>query len=107
MDATRAREAFGLVEEAQELWTRCADMLRAQVSEAVWLTTFNGAEAMKLLDHTLVLSVPSTVVKDRIEVRYLTLVRSALADAGAQRARPRHRGPHVEGESHRLGHRSI
>ena len=83
MDATRAREAFGLVDEAQELWTRCADMLRAQVSEAVWLTTFNGAEAMKLHDHTLVLSVPSTVVKERIEVRYLTLVRSALADAGA------------------------
>jgi chromosomal replication initiator protein len=83
VDATGAREAFGLVDEAQELWTRCADMLRAQVSEAVWLTTFNGADAMKLNDHTLVLSVPSTVVKERIEGRYLTLVRSALADAGA------------------------
>jgi chromosomal replication initiator protein len=83
VDVSRAREAFGLVDEAQELWTRCADMLRAQVSEAVWLTTFNGADAMKLNDHTLVLSVPSTVVKERIEGRYLTLVRSALADAGA------------------------
>lgn len=83
VDATGAGEAFGLVDEAQQLWTRCADMLRAQVSEAVWLTTFHGAEAVKLHDHTLVLSVPSSVVKDRIEVRYLTLVRSALADAGA------------------------
>jgi chromosomal replication initiator protein len=84
VDATGAGEAFGLVDEAQELWTRCADMLRAQVSEAVWLTTFHGAEGVDMHDHTLVLSVPSTVVKERIEVRYLTLVRSALADAGAQ-----------------------
>jgi chromosomal replication initiator protein len=83
VDATRAREAFGLVDEAQELWTRCADVLREQVSEAVWLTTFHEAEAVKLHDHTLVMSVPSTVVKDRIEVRYLALVRSALSDAGA------------------------
>ena len=83
MDADRAGEAFGLVNEAQELWTRCADMLRAQVSEAVWLTTFHGTQAVGLHDHTLVLAVPSSVVKDRIEVRYLTLVRSALADAGA------------------------
>ena len=83
VDATGAGEAFGLVDEAQELWTRCADMLRAQVSEAVWLTTFNGAEGVDMHDHTLVLSVPSTLVKERIEVRYLTLVRSALADAGA------------------------
>jgi chromosomal replication initiator protein len=83
VDATRAREAFGLVDDAQQLWTRCADVLREQVSEAVWLTTFHEAEAVKLHDHTLVMSVPSTVVKDRIEVRYLALVRSALSDAGA------------------------
>ena len=28
----------------QDLWTACADVLREQVSEAVWLTTFHGAE---------------------------------------------------------------
>jgi len=83
VEATATGEAFGLVDEAQELWTRCADMLRAQVSEAVWLTTFHGTEALSMHDHSLVLAVPSTVVKERIEVRYLTLVRSALADAGA------------------------
>jgi chromosomal replication initiator protein len=58
-------------------------MLRAQVSEAVWLTTFHGTEVVGGDDRRLVLSVPSSVVKERIEVRYLTLVRSALADAGA------------------------
>jgi chromosomal replication initiator protein len=74
---------FGLVDGAQELWTACAEVLREQVSEAVWLTTFNGAEPVSLVEHGLVLAVPSSVVKDRIEGRYLTLVRSALSDVGA------------------------
>jgi chromosomal replication initiator protein len=74
---------FGLVDGAQELWTACAEVLREQVSEAVWLTTFNGAEPVALVEHGLVLAVPSSVVKDRIEGRYLTLVRSALSDVGA------------------------
>lgn len=83
MDVLESQEAFGLVDRTHELWTACADMLRTQVSEAVWLTTFNGAEPLALDDHHLVLGVPSSVVKDRIEGRYLTLVKSALADAGA------------------------
>jgi chromosomal replication initiator protein len=58
-------------------------VLREQVSEAVWLTTFNAADPLDLDASTLRLAVPSSVVKDRIEGRYLTLVRSALADAGA------------------------
>lgn len=68
---------------AHDLWTACAEVLREQVSEAVWLTTFNAAEPLGLEDDMLRLAVPSSVVKDRIEGRYLTLVRSALADAGA------------------------
>jgi chromosomal replication initiator protein len=70
------------VDGAHELWTACAEILREQVSEAVWLTTFNAAEAVELTDHELRLAVPSSVVRDRIEGRYLTLVRSALADVG-------------------------
>jgi chromosomal replication initiator protein len=77
------REAFGLVDGAHELWTTCADVLREQVSEAVWLTTFNAAEPVALDADALRVAVPSSVVKDRIEGRYLTLVKSALADAGA------------------------
>jgi len=70
------------VNDAEILWTACAEMLREQVSEAVWLTSFNGTRAVRLENQTLVLGVPSSVVRERIEVRYLTLVRSALADAG-------------------------
>src|SRR5690606_11520306 len=54
-----------------------------QVSEAVWLTSFNGAHPVELNQGVLTLAVPSSVVKERIEGRYLALVRDALTEAGA------------------------
>ena len=70
------------VEQAEQLWTACSGALREQVSEAVWLTTFSMVSPLDLDGTQLVLAVPSTVVKDRIESRYLTLVAGALADIG-------------------------
>lgn len=67
---------------ADTLWTTCAELLREQVSEAVWLTTFSAVEPLVLDGDHLVLAVPSTVVKERIETRYLPVVQGALADAG-------------------------
>jgi chromosomal replication initiator protein len=76
-------EAFEQVEEAEILWKACAEVLREQVSEAVWLTSFNGVEPVSLDDDRLILAVPSSVVRERIEARYLTVVQGALSDAGA------------------------
>ena len=64
------------------VWERCAAMLRPQVSAAVWSMAFQDARQVELTDECLVLSVPSTVAKERIETRYLSLVHDALADAG-------------------------
>ena len=75
-------EALTLVDDADILWTTCAGVLREQVSQAVWQTTFAGARPVRADDQVFVLAVPSTVVRERIEGRYLTLVNSALADAG-------------------------
>ena len=86
MDALRGMEALTLVDDADILWTTCAAVLREQVSEAVWQTTFAGARAVRVDPDAFVLAVPSTVVRERIEGRYLTLVNSALADAGSGRA---------------------
>lgn len=83
MDVIVVVEAFRQVDGSHEVWKACTEVLRAQVSEAVWLTTFHGAQAIFSDDTQLVLAVPSSVVKERIEGRYLTLVRSALSDAGA------------------------
>ena len=84
MDSDRAGEALRLVGDAQLLWTSCAEVLREQVSEAVWLSSFAETSALRIDDDRLVLSVPSPWVKERIESRYLEMVRAALADVGAK-----------------------
>ena len=78
MDSDRTGRALRLVGDAQLLWTACAGVLREQVSEAVWLSSFAEASALRIDDDCFVLSVPSPWVKERIESRYLDLVRAAL-----------------------------
>ena len=70
------------VDQAEQLWMTCTVALREQVSEAVWLTTFSMVTPLDLDGTTLSVAVPSSVVKERIETRYLTLVNGALADIG-------------------------
>jgi chromosomal replication initiator protein len=71
------------VNEAQRLWDECAGILRAQVSEPVWLTSFEAARPVSFDGALLTLAVPSFLAKERIEGRYLSLVRDALAEIGA------------------------
>ena len=67
--------------EAGELWTTCSDLIRAQVSDVVWNTTFRELEAIDLTSDEIIVAVPSRMVKDRIEARYLGIVRDALTEA--------------------------
>jgi chromosomal replication initiator protein len=77
------QEAGQGLSEAQRLWDECAGILRPQVSEPVWLTQFEEARAMSLDGGRLTLAVPSFLAKERIEGRYLSLVRDALTEIGA------------------------
>jgi chromosomal replication initiator protein len=77
------QEAWHRVNEAQRLWDECAGIVRAQVSEPVWLTSFEAARAIAFDGHTFTLAVPSFLAKERIEGRYLSLVRDALTEVGA------------------------
>jgi chromosomal replication initiator protein len=72
----------GLVVSADHLWTTCSDTLRGRLSEATWKTWFEAATPRDLDGDRLVLAVPSSLVKDRIEARYADVVRDALAEAG-------------------------
>jgi chromosomal replication initiator protein len=56
-------------------------MLRAQVSDATWRTWFEAVHPVGVEDGTLVLAVPSALAKERIEGRYLGLVRDIMSDA--------------------------
>jgi chromosomal replication initiator protein len=71
------------VSDAHQLWTACAHNLRQQVSDTVWQMAFADAQPITVDLGTLVVSVPSTIVKERIEGRYLSLVEQALTDVGA------------------------
>ena len=64
--------------DADGLWTNCAASIRAQVSDAVWRTTFSGAKAIAFDEGELILVVPNGLQKERIEGRYLGLVQDAI-----------------------------
>ena len=69
--------------DADGLWTTCAESIRAQVSDAVWRTTFSGAKAVAFDEGELVLVVPNGLQKERIEGRYLGLVQDAIEETSA------------------------
>ena len=71
------------VSDHEQLWTAAAQLLRAQVSEAVWLSTFQDAAALAGDDSMLLIAVQSTHVQERITTRYLPLVLDALSEIGA------------------------
>ena len=87
MDTERVGEVRALVTNAEQLWILCSESLRGQVSEATWKTWFDGIRPVAADDTSLTLSVPSSLVKERLENRYLPLVTDILADAtGEDRA---------------------
>ncbi len=71
----------GETEDADRLWGSCAKSIRAQVSDAVWNTTFSGARAVAFDEGDLVLVVPNGLQKERIEGRYLGLVQDAIDES--------------------------
>ena len=71
------------VSEPEQLWTAVAQLLRAQVSEAVWLSTFQDVIPVDSEDNELRVTAPTTHLRDRIMSRYLPLVRDALEEIGS------------------------
>jgi len=72
------------VTEAQQLWNGCSDALRSQVSEATWRAWFSAIRPVAVANGTLVLAVPSGVVRDRLEGRFHGLVHDALLDSSGK-----------------------
>jgi chromosomal replication initiator protein len=70
------------VSDQQEVWTAVAQLLRAQLTESVWYSTFSEVEPVVDGDRNLVIRVPSTLARDRILTRYLPLITDALAELG-------------------------
>jgi chromosomal replication initiator protein len=71
------------VDDAESLWTALSQLLRAQVSDAVWYSTFNDVHSLPDEEGALRLAVPSGTVRDKIMSRYLPIVLDALTELGA------------------------
>ncbi len=67
----------------EQLWTAVAQLLRAQVSEAVWFSTFQDVVALESDASMVRVSAPNAHARDRILSRYLPLVRDAMEEIGA------------------------
>ena len=86
--------------EHDTVWTAVSTLLRAQVSEAVWLSTFQDVIPLPGGDDALRLQVPNGHIKERILTRYLQLVLDALAEIDENdRQLVVEVAPIVEGES--------
>ncbi len=75
---------MGSVDRAERLWATSSALLRARLPEGTWNTLFVSARAVGGDDDCLVLSVPSAVVKDRIQQRHLPVLEKACAEVGGQ-----------------------
>ncbi len=72
--------------EAGELWTRCADLLREEVTDAIWLTWMAALEPVGVDGRTLVVSAPSSLVRDRLEERHSGVLEKVVAQAAGATA---------------------
>ena len=66
--------------EHDTVWTAVSALLRAQVSEAVWLSTFQDVVPLDGGENALSIQVPNAHIRERILTRYLQLVLDALAE---------------------------
>jgi len=70
------------MDDAETVWQGCASLLREQVSGVVWSSSFQNVEPISYDGDTLVLGFPSSIVRDRVQERYLGLMRANLAEMG-------------------------
>ena len=71
-----------LVVEKEGLWESVVRVLREQLNEAVWFSTFADAVPVDCDEARFVLQVPNSLARERIQSRYLQLVNEALAEVG-------------------------
>lgn len=66
---------------AEQLWTDASDLLRSQVSDGVWQSTFAPVAPVELTDERFILGLPNGIIRDKLDGRYRPLVEDAVAEA--------------------------
>lgn len=81
---TRFGEGRGSLTTADHLWLEASDLLRSQISEGVWQSTFAQVAPLRSTDDGVVLSVPNAIIREKLDGRYRPLVEDALAEAAGR-----------------------
>ncbi len=63
----------------EDLWTSCAEALRVQVSDATWQAFLSGITPLTVADDEIVLAVPNSLIRDRVESRFLAMIQDTVA----------------------------
>ena len=64
--------------ETEGLWISCSAALREQVSDAIWQAYLSGITPLSINEGEIVLGVPNTLIRDRVESRFLGLIQDTL-----------------------------
>ena len=65
--------------DTEGLWTSCSEALREQVSDASWQAYLSGITPVSIKDTEIVLGVPNTLIRDRVESRFLGLIQDTVS----------------------------
>ena len=65
--------------DTEGLWKLCSEALREQVSDAIWQAYLSGITPLTMKDDQIVLGVPNTLIRDRVESRFLGLIQDTVA----------------------------
>ena len=66
---------------ADRVWLEASDLLRSQVSDGVWQSTFAQVSPVHVTSDRLILSVPNAIIREKLDGRYRPLVEDAVAEA--------------------------
>ncbi len=64
--------------DTESLWILCSEALREQVSDAIWQAYLSGITPLSIEDGEIVLGVPNTLIRDRVESRFLGLIQDTV-----------------------------
>ncbi len=64
--------------DTEDVWKSCSDALREQVSDAIWQAYLSGITPLSIKDNEIVLGVPNTLIRDRVESRFLGLIQDTV-----------------------------
>ncbi len=64
--------------DTEDVWKSCSEALREQVSDAIWQAYLSGITPLSIKDHEIVLGVPNTLIRDRVESRFLGLIQDTV-----------------------------